>query len=58
MRLQTTPTGKTLFITKKLWIHWFYKSQRLWYGCGFFNRALHLPWCMIAYRSNILGLKR
>lgn len=58
MRIESTPTGKTLFITKKLWIHRFRRNQRLWYLWGFWNRALHTPWFMVAYRPNILGLKR
>jgi len=48
MRIETTQTGKTIFITKRLWIHWFNRSQKLIWDWGVYKGAIHTPWFIIA----------
>lgn len=57
MRIEKTWTGRTLFLTDKLWIHLFYWNQKRWVW-GFINGAIHTPLFMIAYRPNILSKKK
>ena len=55
MHIESTASGKTLYITNRFWFHWFYKDQRfswmkLWdIDLDFGHRAIHTKYCILAW---------